>query len=235
MNRLQTKLILLAGLVAIGLQPRAWADTWNHKTIFTFSEAIEIPGQVLPAGTYVFKLANSNSNRNIVQVFDKSETRIFGTFLAIPDYRLRASDKSIIRFEERPAGAPQAVKAWFYPGKTYGHEFVYPKTTALALAKANNTPVPSMPAELEPELTKPAMVLLHSQILAFNAPVLKAEEPDGKEVELAYAFPDPSGATPAALPDKLPSTASPLPLIGMIGLLSLGLSATMRVAVRKVK
>ena len=80
---------------------------------------------------------------------------MFGTFLAIPSYRRHPSEKTIIRFEERAAGSPQAIKAWFYPHKTYGHEFVYPKTEAVALAKANNAPVPSMPAELAPNMRSP--------------------------------------------------------------------------------
>src|SRR5271154_275632 len=101
MSKLQTKMMLLVGLGVLALSPGARADEWNQKTVFTFSGPVEIPGQILPAGTYVFKLANSQSNRHIVQVFNKSENHIFGTFLAIPDYRLRPSDKPIIKFEER--------------------------------------------------------------------------------------------------------------------------------------
>src|SRR5690242_8637418 len=88
--------------------PNAQADEWNKKTIVTFSGPTEIPGQVLSAGTYVFKLADSQSDRNIVQVFNKDETRLYGTFLAIPDYRLEPADKPVITFEERAAGAPEA-------------------------------------------------------------------------------------------------------------------------------
>jgi hypothetical protein len=124
MSKLQTKMIFLAGLAATFLLPGARADEWNQKTVVTFGAPVEIPGQILPAGTYVFKLANSHSSRHIVQVFSKDETRVFGTFLAIPGYRVRPSEKTILRFEERATGSPQAIKAWFYPGRTYGHEFV---------------------------------------------------------------------------------------------------------------
>src|SRR5580658_7482530 len=122
MNKLQTKM-LLVGLGALTLLPSAWAENWNQRTVFTFSGPVEIPGQILPAGTYVFKLADSSSNRNIVQVFNKDENCLFGTFLAIPDYRLHISDKTMIRFEERAAGSPQAIKAWFNPHRNEGHEF----------------------------------------------------------------------------------------------------------------
>src|SRR6202030_3323937 len=112
-----------------------------------------IPGQVLSAGTYIFKLADSSSDRNIVQVFSKDEKHLYGTFISIPDQHLRPPGKPIITFDERPAGLPEAVRAWFYPGDDFGHEFVYPKPKAVALAKANNTPVPSMPANFATNTT----------------------------------------------------------------------------------
>jgi hypothetical protein len=236
MIKLQNRVMLLAGLGLLALVPGAWADAWNQKTVFTFDGPVEIPGQILPAGTYVFKLANSDSNRNIVQVFNQQENQVFGTFLAIPDYRLQAANKSIIRFEERAAGQPQAVKAWFYPGHKHGHEFVYPKTEALALAKANNTRVPSMPAELAQQTTMPRVTLTGPVVLALNMAPLKAEEPTGGEVEVAEAFGTPdSPAASAVLPDKLPETASSLPFIGLIGLLSLGTAITLRLAAARVK
>jgi hypothetical protein len=226
MSKLQTKVMLLAGLGVLALLPGAKADEWNQKTVFTFSGPVEIPGQILPAGTYVFKLANSQSNRHIVQVFNKDENHVFGTFLAIPDYRLRPSSKPIIKFHERPAGSPDALKAWFYPGTNYGHEFVYPKTEALALAQANNTPVPSMPVELGPSTTKPT-VMNGPEVAALQAAPLKVEQPSGEEVEVADVF--------TAAPTQLPTTATSLPLLCLLGLLSLATSVTLRFAVAKAK
>ena len=100
-----------AGLLALAMLPQAKADEWNQKTIFTFSGPVEIPGRVLPAGTYVFKLADSLADRNVVEVFNKHENHLYGIFLAIPDYHLQPAGKPIITFEERAAGAPEAVKA----------------------------------------------------------------------------------------------------------------------------
>ena len=72
MNRVKTKVMLVLGLAVLGaVLPRATADEWDQKTVFTFGGPVEIPGQVLPAGTYVFKLADSPSDRNIVQVFQQ--------------------------------------------------------------------------------------------------------------------------------------------------------------------
>jgi hypothetical protein len=101
------------------------ADTWNKKTIVTFSDAVEIPGQVLPAGTYVFKLANSASDRHIVQIWNEDENQILATIFAVPSYRLDAPDRTIFEFDERLGASPMALRSWFYPGDNTGQEFVY--------------------------------------------------------------------------------------------------------------
>jgi hypothetical protein len=207
---------------------QAKADEWDQKTIFTFSGPVEIPGQVLQPGTYVFKLADSQSDRNIVQVFNKRETHLYGTFLAIPDYRLQPRGKPIITFEERAAGSPEAVRAWFYPGDNYGHEFVYPKVKAVQLAKANNMPVASMPNELASNTTKPAKTMQEPHVMAMKQAPLKAQQPTEEESEIVEVFAPPPPAQAAQLPRSLPKTASPLPLIGLIGVLSLASAVLLR-------
>jgi hypothetical protein len=167
---------------------RADAGDWDEKTVFTFSGPVEIPGQVLDGGTYVFKLADSASDRSIVQAFSEDETHLYGTFLTVPDYHQQPSGKTIINFEERAAGDPEAVKAWFYPGDNYGHDFVYPRAKAIALAKANNQPVASMPDELAGKTTTPAKSMSDSSVTALKKTPLKVQRPTGEEVELTVAF-----------------------------------------------
>src|SRR6185436_15530845 len=139
----------------------ARADDWDRKTRVTFNGPVEIPGVhlagwgVLPAGTYVFKILDSLSDRHIVQIFNKDETIIYATILAIPNYRLQATDKTVVTFSERPAGEPEALRAWFYPGRNWGEEFVYPKAKAIALAKAGNVPVLFTPVDIPVELAVP--------------------------------------------------------------------------------
>jgi hypothetical protein len=233
MNRMKTRVMLFVGLGLLGgIVQRAAADDFDKKTVFTFSGPVEIPGQVLSAGTYVFKLADSSSDRNIVQVFNKDETHLYGTFLAIPDYRIKPAGKTIITFEERPAGSPEAVKAWFYPGENYGRDFVYPKPKATALAKANNTPVPSMPAEFAANTIKPAATVKAPHIVAMSQAPLKAQKPTEEEVEIAEVF---AVSAEAPLPPTLPTTASPLPLIGLVGLLSIGAGVGLRFAAAKAR
>jgi len=130
-----------AAAITVALAPAARADEWNKKTILTFSGPVQIPGATLPAGSYVFKLADIAGNRHVVQVFDKDEKKIYTTMLAIPNERLEPADDPVVLFAERSSGSPQAVKVWFYPGDRIGNEFVYPKSQAVAIAKANRTPV----------------------------------------------------------------------------------------------
>jgi len=138
MQRLSSVLAsaLLVGIVT-GLSARpAQASQFDKLTYLTFSEPVEIPGAGLPAGTYVFKLADSNSGRGIIQVLSTDHKTVYATFFAIPDFRLSPADDTIVTFHEVPAGAPQAIKTWFYPGETTGFEFVYPKEQAMRIASA---------------------------------------------------------------------------------------------------
>jgi hypothetical protein len=203
------------GLLILGalLVPTVRADEWDKKTIVSFSEPVQVPGTVLPAGTYVFKLANNQSDRYIVEIFDAHETQLITTIMAIPDYRMQTPDETIISFNERPSGQPEALKAWFYPGDNYGVEFVYPKQRATELAEANNRPVLSIPDDAT---DKDAMKA--AEVAAVPPPValVAAETP-------APPFP--------AMPEEslaLPQTASALPCIALLGVLSLAAALGIR-------
>jgi hypothetical protein len=230
------KLCLLGCIGLLGaMSPVVRADDWDQRTVVSFSAPVEVPGQVLLPGTYVFKLADSSADRNIVQVFNKDENHLYGTFLAIPDYRVKPADKTIITFAERPVGSPEAIKSWFYPGENYGHDFVYPKPKAVALAKANKTPVASMPAELAQNTTMPTQTVEEPQVVAMKTAPLKAQKPTEEEVELVEVFAAAEAAPEVdqELPAKLPATASNLPLVAMIGILSLCAALGLRAATAK--
>lgn len=120
--------ILAVCSTGIVLPRTASADEWDKRTKLTFSQAVEIPGKVLQAGTYLFQLADSPSNRHVVQVFDR-DGRIVATLLTVPTVRPTAPDETRITFEEQRAGAPSPIKMWFYPGDSIGEEFIYPTHT----------------------------------------------------------------------------------------------------------
>jgi len=117
--------VLVTMVLGAVLVPGARADQWDKKTIVTFGESVEIPGQVLPAGTYVFKLADTISDRHIVQIWSADEDQLFATIMTIPNTRFETPERSIFEFDERPSDSPPALKVWFYPGNSTGEEFVY--------------------------------------------------------------------------------------------------------------
>jgi hypothetical protein len=230
--------------------PNIKADAADKKTTFTFSAPVEIPGQVLPAGTYVFKVLTSTGTRSVVQVFNKDENHIIGTFLTIPDYEMKTPDKPLIRFEERAAGSPEAIRSWFYPDDNYGNEFVYPKVRAVELANQSQQNVPSMPSELASNTTQATSNQNDQQVEQMKDTALKAERPSGDEDEVAAVFVTvapavaitaaPVAAVPVAAlvrndsPAALPATASPLPFIGLIGLLFACGGIALRAGSRKI-
>jgi hypothetical protein len=227
--------------------PSARADDWNRKTTITFSAPVEIPGVhlagwgVLPAGTYIFKILDSQSDRHIVQIFNQDETTVYATILAIPNYRLRATDKTVMTFRERPAGEPEALRAWFYPGRNWGEEFVYPKAKAIELAKATNTIVLYTPAEITAEVAVPVKSAEEPVVVELKQAPIMAIKPTGEEVQLAEVVTPPPAETevaetlPEQLPASLPKTASPMPLIGLLGLLSLGGAFAVRAAASRLR
>jgi len=229
-------MIFCLALVTLAFPPWTKADEWNKKTTVKFSAPVEIPGvgaQVLPAGTYVFKLMDSQSDRHIVQISNPRGNHVYATILAIPNYRLKATSKTVMTFRERAAGEPEAIRAWFYPGNNWGQEFVYPKKRAIELAKITNLPVLAMPTELETYLVAPAAKVDDPPVIALKAAPIEAVKPSGETVALTEVVEAPPVQVAAAVqnpePEKnpkseksLPKTASLLPLAALIGLLSLG-------------
>jgi len=215
------------------LSGSAPAQSWNKKTTVTFKVPVEIPGagaQVLPPGSYVFKLVDSISDRNIVQILSKDELHVYATILAIPNFRLKATDKTVMTFAERAAGQPQAIRAWFYPGELWGQEFVYPKTKAVELARVANVPVAYIPDEVATTIVAPAAKPATPAATAIEPAVVTLREvpvlvikPTGEVVQIAEVF----QAPPVQALDKtasLPKTASNLPLVALLGFLCLSLS-----------
>jgi hypothetical protein len=229
---MRARIVLAACALALVTASFALADAWNRKIQFTFSEPVAIPAVhqpgwgVLPPGTYVFKIVDSNADRHIVQISNKDETVVYATILAVPNLRLKATDKIVLTFRERPAGQPYALRAMFYPGKEWGEEFVYPKFVATEIAKATSETVLSMPIKEEN-----AMPAAPEVVAELEATPLTAVEPSGAEVQTADAVTPPTPAQlNAAATEELPKTASPLPFIGLMGLLALGAGFTLRFA-----
>jgi len=206
----------------------AKADTWDKRTVVTFSQPVEMPGFVLPAGTYVFKLVDSPWNRHIIQVFSADERHVYGTVLAIPNNRLTPTGDTVIRFTERPINMPEALRAWFYPGDNFGQEFVYPKERARNLAEETHQPV--LAAAITPEEKPEEMIA--APVETYTPEITPTPEPT------VIAQVEPPGAMSvselppelpvATMPQELPKTASEIPLIALMGIMSVALAFALR-------
>jgi len=133
--------LVLAGTF---LLPAARADEWNQMTKLSFNQAVEVPGAVLPAGTYWFVLG-SNNNRNMVQIFSKDWRTLYATIFTVPTYRQQVADETELRFAERPHTRPEAILKWYYPGLITGHEFIYPKKEEKELVRDAKLDIVALP------------------------------------------------------------------------------------------
>ncbi|HEX4170348.1 MAG TPA: hypothetical protein VHZ55_33190 [Bryobacteraceae bacterium] len=125
-HNLKSALLIFGTIIAVSnVAPAAKADEWNKETIVTFSAAVEVPGKNLPAGTYVFELADSHSGRDTVEIFTEDKRQLLATFNAVPKARQTPANTTIVTVEEASTRTSEAVKSWFYPGDTDGLEFVY--------------------------------------------------------------------------------------------------------------
>lgn len=136
--RIHKLYIALGLLLALGvfLELAAHADETNEAITMTFSAPIQIPGKVLPAGTYRFQEATPIDDVNLVQVFNADRTILYATLQTVPKERGEASGDTAITLAEPGNGKPYAVVNWFYPGRLTGHEFVYPKQEEQKIAQA---------------------------------------------------------------------------------------------------
>jgi len=214
------------------------ADQWDKKTTLSVGETIQIPGATLTPGRYVFRLMDSSSNRHIVKVFNEEQDHVYATVLAIPNYRLKPTGHSEFGFWEMPRGYPPALRSWFYPGDNFGQEFQYPKSEAVQLAALTHQEVPSFSEEGQTRIHEVAK----SEPTPAAEPQPPAQQPEPEASQqpvepttIAQANPQftefpkaPNPPVSSTAPAKLPGTASSLPLVGLLGCVSLAIAFVFR-------
>jgi hypothetical protein len=236
--------VLVSGFLGLTsfLVQTAKADEWNKRTEFQFSEPVQIPGKVLPAGKYVFELLDSESDRNIVQVFSEDSAgkqSLVATVMATPDYMTETPDKTIIHFEERNSGTPEAIHNWFYPGDNAGWQFVYSKEQTQEAnsnhgANSNAMPAPAPVAAAPAPSVPPAPPALQDHETDPSVALAVVEE---EELVAVKDEPAPPPAqvtdTQSAADQTLPQTGGYSDLQLMTGLVMLGGGTASVVAYRK--
>ena len=245
------------------------AQPLDKRTLFTFSGPVTLPGVTLPAGQYLFRLADPNSSSKVVQVLNAEGTKPFGLFFTIPAQRLEPASTPEVRFMETASGTPAAIKTWWYPGERRGYEFIFPKEQARRLAVAASQPVLTTDAQTTTteqtntaELSRVGSSGNETDVNASAAPTAATPIGTTQEGQIAsssISIPTPSiptvGSAPVtqtassqtsaaqtgsrqttstqsgpapAMRRQLPRTASQLPLIAMVGTVTLLTAASLR-------
>jgi len=221
-------ILFCLSLLSLSISSKVEGDEWDKKTILTFSGPVQVQNTRLDAGTYVFKLADT-ADRHVVQIFNQDETQVIATIMAIPDYRLEPTDKTVIKFSETSDGTtssgtlPEAgvpIKEWFYPGDNFGQEFkVVPQPVETATAEPTTPPPTASEPAAAPEVTPPP-----------EQPQAQESTPAPTEQQ-APETEQPPAPAPAQTeaPMSLPKTASSMPLVGLISVLSLAAAGGLRI------
>jgi hypothetical protein len=132
------KVYIVIGLIiafTLIVELAAHADEFDHATVITFTQPVEIPGQVLPTGTYLFELADHGTETHVVQIFSSDRRVLYGTFLTSSTELQEPANDVELTFAESEATAPPVLLKWFYPGSEIGNEFVYSKQTEKQVAQ----------------------------------------------------------------------------------------------------
>ena len=148
MNTRKAITFMIAFVVAFVLffEVSAHADMRDQATQITFSQPVQIPGQVLPAGTYWFLLANISEQQDVVQIYNSDRSKLYATLETASIERQEATDGIEVKLAEQESSKPDALVAWFYPGETIGHEFLYSKSQEKQLAQDSQQTVVATPS-----------------------------------------------------------------------------------------
>ncbi len=127
------------GMLLVLWATLATADPWNERTELKFDQPVMVPGATLPPGTYVFQIGNANGARHTVRISREDDGAVIATVQAVPMRRSEATSDIVLNFEPTERGAAPAMKGWYYPGRLYGHEFIYPEEQARIIAGRGRT------------------------------------------------------------------------------------------------
>ncbi len=214
----RVKLIAAACAVATAAVTNVAAQDFNQseRTFLTFSGAVELPGVTLQPGTYLFRLADSQSNRHIVQVLSQDETQMHATSLAVPAERLEVTGENVVTFRETAEGGTPAMQYWYYPGDRIGHEFVYPREQATAIAKRTGQNVLTADGDVASADTKVSSIGPDGQVTEWSREDTPEQPADAQPgtvegttgVSQETAQPQPEAAQPEA-PEPAEETVNP--------------------------
>lgn len=206
----------------------ATAQYEKTRSTLAIADRVEVPGAVLEPGTYLVRVADVQSNRNVVVFQSPDGTKTYATAIATPHEGAQASAQSEFTFYTTAPGEPRVLRSWFAPNDPNGQDFYYPAERAAELKAKTHEEVPVATADMMPASGSSARTSAETEtsksVVAPPHPVPPAPAP---AETMASNETSPSNAT-ATDADTLPKTASPYPLIAVLGLAALGAAAVLR-------
>ena len=114
-------------LIVGAMSPFARTDEMSELTKMTFQHRVQLPGLVLPPGSYYFTRIDdgNDSDQNLIQVFSSDKKQLDIVLQTVSVVREHPRGRTVLTFAERPNGRPPVLIDWFYPGSLEGHQFVY--------------------------------------------------------------------------------------------------------------
>ena len=147
------KVLFTLGLIisSITILPSARAGEQDQATKMTFNQAVQIPGRILPAGTYWFALADTANipNQQVVKIFNSDRSKLVATLFTVEVQPATSTPSTMVTLADEGPDHPKAILSWLYPGSwyypgfEYGHQFVYSRSEERELARAKQETVTS--------------------------------------------------------------------------------------------
>jgi hypothetical protein len=235
------KILAISVFVLIIAAPAALAQTAESSTL-VLDEPTDVGGTVLQPGTYNIRVVSRPvGDRNRVQITSLDGTQIFTTVLTVPHDLEPNEQVPASRFVYFPAGEgqPRALRTWFAPNSPMdaGHDIVYEESRAKQLARLASRTVVSYPED--------------TVIVEDNTPTLSTIRPDAtvEAYTVTTTTPAPAPVTTTVTtpqpevtpmtsaqpetdtqPVEMPRTASRIPLMALLGLVSIATAAVIRFA-----
>jgi hypothetical protein len=216
MKKLMIGIALGTFVALVAATAPASAQSERENSTFTVTEPVDVGGFTLEPGTYLIKVVTLQSNRNMIQVTNEDQTKVFASVLATPHALTlnEAAPTSRYVYYAAAPGQRKALRTWFARDTTNGQDIVYPNKRAMELAVAAKAPVVALPdetKETEYKTVTLAVVTPDQRVTPYQEPAVVVQTAPAPPVVIAEAK-----------PSELPATASRVPLFAALGLLSVG-------------
>jgi len=215
----------LVSAFALLISMAAFAQSPEVSTL-PVTEPLLVGSTILQPGTYMIRVLPSRFDRNKVQITNADRSTVYATVLTVPHYFAPGEETPNTKFVFYPAeaGLPRALRTWFASNPSAsqgGHDIVYEETRAQQLAKLSNSRVVSY----ADATTAEQLDIAELHVVTPEATVETYTAPPAPMISSSEPVQTAANETP-----EMPQTASKLPLLALLGFVSLAGAFAVRMA-----